>query len=234
MPERPYREDPDLEASTNRWMRWGVGLLFLFAMAFPIYRILEPENRAQALEAYQTGLTAQGEAVYQESCSSCHGIEGAGGLGPALNAQQFLGAVDDRQIADLIATGVPGTLMSPDAADFGCTLTQSQIASTVAYLRSLEDEAPDLPEWRTPLAQEDLSGRDLFTMACSSCHGLDLAGTDIAPDLGPGSEAEEESDGRLTKRIIEGKDEMPAFGNILTDEQIQLLVGYIREVQDGG
>jgi cbb3-type cytochrome c oxidase subunit III len=234
MPERPYREDPDLEASTNRWMRWGVGLLFLFAMAFPIYRILEPENRAQALEAYQTGLTAQGEAVYQESCSSCHGIEGAGGLGPALNAQQFLGAVDDRQIADLIATGVPGTLMAPYAADFGGTLTQSQIASTVAYLRAFEEEAPNLPEWRTPLAQEDLSGRDLFTMACSYCHGLDLSGTDIAPDLGPGSEAEEESDSRLAKRIIEGKDEMPAFGNILTDEQILLLVGYVREVQDGG
>lgn len=231
MSERPYSEDPDLEASTNRWMRWGIGLLFLFVMVFPAYRILEPERRAQALEAHQTGMTNQGEAVYEESCSSCHGIEAAGGLGPALNAQQFLGAVSDRQMADLIATGVPGTLMAPYAADFGGTLTQAQIRSTVAYLRAFEEEAPDLAEWRTPLAQEDLSGRDLYTMGCSYCHGLDLAGTDIAPDLGPGSEAEEESDTRLAKRIIEGKDEMPAFGNILTDEQVELLVGYLREVQ---
>ena len=229
----PYREDPELEASTNRLMRLGVLLLFVLALAFPIYRLLEPGRRASANETYQTGLAAQGEAVYRDNCSQCHGIEADGGLGPALNAQQFLGGVDDRQIADLTATGIPGTLMAPYAADFGGSLTQAQIGATVAYLRSFEEEAPDLPEWRTPLAQEHLSGRDLFTMGCAYCHGADARGTDIAPDLGPGSEAEEDSDSRLAKRITEGKDEMPSFGNILTEEQIQLLVGYIREVQAG-
>jgi cytochrome c oxidase cbb3-type subunit 3 len=229
-----YGDDPQLEASTHRWMVWAIVLTFLLALAFPLYRILEPDRRAQAQETYLSGLTVQGETVYGENCSQCHGIEAQGGLGPALNAQQFLGAVDDRQMADLIATGIPGTLMAPYAADFGGSLTQTQIGSAVAYLRAFEEEAPDLPLWQTPLAQEDLSGRDLYTMACAFCHGLDLGGTDIAPDLGPGSDAEEESDNRLAKRITEGKDEMPGFGNILTDEQIQLLVDYLREEQEGG
>jgi len=227
-------DDPALEASTNRWLAWGGVLLFLLVMAFPVYRILEPERRAHANEVYQIGLSEQGESIYVESCSQCHGIEARGGLGPALNAQQFLGGVDDRQMADLIATGIPGTLMAPYAADFGGALTQTQIGATVAYLRNFEEDAPDLPEWRTPLAQEDLTGRDLYTMGCSFCHGLDLAGTDIAPALGPGSDAEEESDSRLARRIREGEDEMPAFGNILTDDQIQLLVDYIRSEQAGG
>jgi len=230
----PDSNDPDLEASTNRWMGWGVVLLFLMVLVFPVYRILEPQSRARANEVYQTGLAAQGEAVYEEACLQCHGVAAKGGLGPALNAQQFLGAVDDRQMADLIATGVPGTLMAPYAADFGGSLTQTQIGATVAYLRAFEEEAPDIPEWRTPLAQEDLSGRDLYTMGCSYCHGLDLTGTEIAPDLGPGSDAEEESDSRLAKRIREGKEEMPAFGNILADEQIELIVAYLRDVQEGG
>ncbi len=215
-------------------MRWGVIIMLLFVLVFPIYRILEPGRRAHADEVYRVGLATQGDAIYQESCSQCHGIEARGGLGPALNAQQFLGAVGDRQMADLIATGVPGTLMASYAADFGGSLTQTQIGATVAYLRAFEEDAPDLPEWRTPLSQEDLSGRDLFTMGCSYCHGLDLAGTEIAPDLGPGSDAEEESDNRLAKRIREGKEEMPSFGNILTEEQIDLLVEYLREVQSDG
>jgi cbb3-type cytochrome c oxidase subunit III len=215
-------------------MRWGVLLLFAFALLFPAYRLGEPARRAQANETYLAGLSVQGEEVYSANCAQCHGFEGTGGLGPALNAQQFLGAAEDRQMANLIAAGVPGTLMAPYAADFGGFLTQSQIGATVAYLRSFEEEAPDMPLWRTPLAQEDLTGRDLFTMGCAFCHGVDARGSDIGPDLGPGSEAEEDSNSRLTKRITEGKDEMPAFGNILTDAQIELLVGYLRGVQAGG
>lgn len=229
-----YRDDPELEASTNRWMRWGVVLMLLFVSVFPAYRIMEPGRRAHANEVYQIGLATQGEAVYKEGCSQCHGIDAQGGLGPALNAQQFLGAVEDRQMANLIATGVPGTLMAPYAADFGGSLTQVQISATVAYLRAFEEDAPDMPEWRTPLAQENLSGSDLYTMGCSYCHAFDLTGSEDIPDLGPGSDAEEESDNRLAKRIREGEDEMPAFSNILTDQQIELIVDYIREVQDGG
>jgi ubiquinol-cytochrome c reductase cytochrome c subunit len=228
----PYSDDPELEASTSRWMSWGVVLMLLFAAAFPVYRVIEPSRRAQAYEDYQTGLSVQGRSLYEDNCSSCHGLDARGGIGPALNARQFLGAVTDRQMADLIAAGIPGTLMASYAADFGGSLTQPQIAATVSYLRSLEESAPDMPLWRTPLSQEDLSGRDLFTMACSSCHGIDARGSEVGPDLGPGSEAAEESDSRLGKRIMEGKEEMPAFGSILTDAQVGLLVDYLRSVQE--
>lgn len=226
--------DLELEESTDRWMLWGVVLFFLLILAFPMYQILEPGRRAAADEAYQTGLAVQGRAIYEESCVSCHGVEGRGGLGPALNAQQFLGAVDDRQLGNLIATGVPGTLMASYGADFGGSLTEPQISATVSFLRSLEADAPDLPEWYTPLKQEDLSGRDLYTMGCAYCHGLALEGTEAAPRIGAGSEAQEESDGRLAKQIREGGDGMPTFVNVLSEDQIELLVAYLREAQDSG
>jgi mono/diheme cytochrome c family protein len=54
------------------------------------------------------------------------------------------------------------------------------------------------------------------------------------PELGPGSDAEEESDDRLIMRISNGKDQMPAFGGTLDDTQIQSIVQYLREVQQGG
>lgn len=234
MPEYQHHDDAQLEVSTDRWMRWGVVLVFLFVVAFPAYRVLEPQRRAEALVSYQEGLVEQGQAVYVESCSQCHGIDGSGGLGPALNSQQFLGAVDDRQMADLIATGSPGTLMAPYASDFGGSLTSAQIGSLVAHLRSHEDDAPDIPEWRTPLAQEGLSGSQMYVMGCAYCHGPNLEGTELAPDLGPGSDAEEDSDSRLARQIAEGEDEMPAFGGVLSEDQISLVVEYLRHVQGEG
>ncbi len=72
-------------------------------------------------------------------------------------------------------------------------------------------------------------------LAWSRCHGADLGGReDIAPDIGPGSEAGENSGARIAKRIREGKREMPQFGRILTDEQIDMVVAYLRKVQAGG
>ena len=48
MPERP--PDPALEESTNKWMRWGLILMVIMVLAFPIYRITEPDRRADAAD----------------------------------------------------------------------------------------------------------------------------------------------------------------------------------------
>lgn len=229
-----HPEDQEMQASTLRWMRWGAVLLLGFALAFPIYRAFEPGSRAEARELRAANLASLGAELYADNCAQCHGIEAHGGLGPALNSKQFLQSVTDEQVRQLIAVGIPGSPMAAYSIDFGGTLTQEQIEATVAYLRSLEKETPDFPDWRYPLAQENLSGRDLFNMACAGCHGLDLKGGEVAPELGPGSDAEEESDDRLSLRITDGKDEMPAFGGTLDETQIRLIVEYLREVQQGG
>ena len=224
--------DRSLEEATSRWMAWGGVLLLAFALVFPIYRLREPARLAGAHQAYTAELTAQGAEAYKLNCAQCHGPSGGGGLAPALAARQFLEQASDEQIRQLIAVGVPGTQMGSYLIDYGGPLTTEQIESIVVFLRSGQEDAQDLPLWRTPLAQEGLTGKELYAMACASCHESDLSG-DVGPELGAGSDAEEESDSRLAKRIGTGKDEMPAFGNILTPEQISALVGYIRSVQQG-
>ena len=228
-----HPEDQALAASTLRWMRWGAVLLLSFAFAFPIYRAIEPGSRAEARELRAANLAASGAELFVDNCAQCHGIEAHGGLGPALNSQQFLQSVTDEQVRQLIAVGIPGSPMAAYSIDFGGSLSQEQIEAIAVYLRSLEEESPDFPDWRFPLAQENLTGKDLFNLACSACHGVDLAGGEVAPELGPGSDAAEESDDRLVLRITEGKDEMPAFGGTLDEAQIRLIVGYLREVQQG-
>ncbi len=147
MPERP--PDPALEESTNKWMQWGLVLMVIMVLAFPIYRIIEPDRRADAAEGRVTELAAQGEELFALTCSGCHGAEGRGGAtAPTLNAKEFLQSAVDQQIESLIATGIPGSQMSPYSLDFGGPFTQEQIVALTTYLRSLEPDAPSVPDWR--------------------------------------------------------------------------------------
>lgn len=233
MPERP--EDIALEMATRRWMQAGLVLMVLLSVIFPIFRWYEPAQRADAREEHTAFLATQGAEIFDVNCSSCHGPDGRGGLAPALAAREFLESVNDIQIEQLTALGVPGSEMVAYSSDLGGPLTSQQIRAITTYLRSLEEDSVANANWRTPLANEDLSGRDLYNLACSRCHAVDLTGIEeIAPPLGAGSEATEDSDVRIAKRIREGEDEMPRFGNVLNDEQIAKLVEYIRQIQDEG
>ncbi len=149
MPERTY--DPALEKATNRWMWWGLAIMVVMVAIFPLYRVYEPSARAEARDLQLASLVEQGGAIYSLNCASCHGQNGEGGLGPALNSQQFLTSAVDQQVSALIAVGVPGSQMGAYSLDFGGPLTSEQIEAITAYLRAWEEGAPDMPDWRDPL-----------------------------------------------------------------------------------
>jgi len=144
------RPDPGLEESTNKWMVAGLIIMALMVLVFPVYRFYEPSARAEAREDHVASLAAQGETIYQLNCVACHGASGEGGIGPALNAKQFLQSATDAQIDVLIAVGVPGSQMNAYSIDFGGPLTSEQIKAVTTFLRSLEPNAPDVPDWRNP------------------------------------------------------------------------------------
>lgn len=145
-----YRStDEDLETSTNTWMLWGLVFMVVLILGFLVYTWLEPSARADSLEEHQTGLAAQGADLFALNCSSCHGPQGEGAVGPALNSQQFLTTTVDEQIESLIATGIPGSLMTAYSIDFGGPLTFEEINALTAHLRGWEETAPDNPDWRS-------------------------------------------------------------------------------------
>ena len=61
-------------------------------------------------------------------------------MAPALNNQLFLSETPDAAIYQIIAGGVPDTLMPA----WGSRLNDTEIQSIVAFLRSLEDTAPSI------------------------------------------------------------------------------------------
>ena len=153
MPKRQVPKDfepPWLERSLDRHYAWGLAFMVVLIVAFPIYRWREPHLRAEAKAEQQTSYTKSGTALFAQNCASCHGKEARGGsTAPTLHAKQFLEATTDEQINLLIAGGVPGTSMSAWNLEFGGPLTEQQIAQITAYLRSLEVNAPSIPDWRT-------------------------------------------------------------------------------------
>jgi len=84
-------------------------------------------------------LIADGQRLFNITCKSCHGVDGYGSrMAPALNNELFLSETPDVAIYQIIAGGVPDTLMPA----WGSRLTDYDIQSLVAFLRSMEPSAP--------------------------------------------------------------------------------------------
>ena len=92
-----YEIDEELERSTNRVMVIGSVLLICMALIFPLYRWFEPSDREASREAHLNSLAETGQSLWGFNCASCHGLNGEGGIGPALNSKQFLQASTDEQ-----------------------------------------------------------------------------------------------------------------------------------------
>ncbi len=86
------------------------------------------------------GDAGAGKRLYEVACSGCHGPEGAGGEGPALNNQVLLSTATDTYLVETIARGRRGTTMegflTPSVVR--PALSRSEIESIVAYIRSWE------------------------------------------------------------------------------------------------
>ncbi len=73
---------------------------------------------------------ANGKRIYARDCASCHGAEGQGGVGPALNSKSKLDSLGLENVKHSIEDGVEGTAM-PGWKD---TLTESEIDDLVHFI----------------------------------------------------------------------------------------------------
>jgi putative heme-binding domain-containing protein len=121
---------------------------------------------------------AEGEKLYNETCTACHGKDGAGGeLGPPVAAQnrRYLRRSDD-EIFDAIKNGISGTQMPPFSGQFN----DDQIWRVTAYIHGLRGTAYD-----TPAAGNVANGEAIFwsKASCGTCHMIKAKGSILGPDL---------------------------------------------------
>ena len=103
----------------------------LFAVIFLVTTLLT----ATAAPA----VAADGEAIYKQKCAMCHAPDGKGYSAiktPDFTSPKWQESVTDKQIADTIKNGKPGTAMK----SFADQLKDDEIEAVVKYIRSLNSE----------------------------------------------------------------------------------------------
>lgn len=78
-----------------------------------------------------------------------------------------------------------------------------------------------------PTAAEIEAGRKLYVSSCQRCHGIDLVTAGIGFDLRTFPQHDKE---RFVRSVSQGLRAMPAWGETLKPEQLDLLWGYIGAV----
>ena len=117
---------------------------------------------------------ARGRTLFDAACSRCHGIEGTGGVGPSLQRPVLGRAPNDSIFAALIGGGIPERGMPGD-----WTLSESDIAAIVAYVRSLGNRPPEKAPGDAARGASIFRGRG----GCLACHTVNGTGGVLGPEL---------------------------------------------------
>lgn len=176
-----------------------------------------------------------GEQLYSEYCMACHGTHGAGGIGLPLTTQT-LGSVTDDYLYETVRYGRPGRIMPAYP-----TLSDAQVAALIAYLRSW---APQQEIFAREATGDAGSGETLYANHCIACHGKDGSGGEgtgvtfsrprsfgiMPPALNNPGFLKAASDSVIRHAITRGRvdTEMPAFSDLLSTQEIDDIILYIR------
>ncbi len=173
-----------------------------------------------------------GRAYYQGLCANCHGRQGEGGIGNALNSPTFLAIASDTFLAETIINGRPGTAMASWKH-----LPRQAVSDLLAYIRTWQAPPPAFEEvqayrWRTTTAENVRVGEILYAGNCAGCHGrsgeggigLRLNSRDILPAVDDLYLYETIANGRPTTA-------MPAWRHLAAG-QVAALIAYFRTWQD--
>lgn len=82
-----------------------------------------------------------------------------------------------------------------------------------------------------PFSERGADGAELYRRGCASCHGLQGEGG-VGPAMDGVTARYPDIDDHIDI-VANGLGEMPAFGAVLTDEEILAVVEFQREVLDG-
>jgi mono/diheme cytochrome c family protein len=181
-------------------------------------------------------LLSEGVVVYAENCAACHGTNGAGTvIAPALDSTD-LRTTPREDILELVKYGTPGTLM----AGWQEIISQDEIDSVVSLIYRWPEilqagiEFPDVEVMSIPTSPTLIAdGQRLFNIACKSCHGMDGYGSAMAPAVNNQIFLAETPDAAIYQIIAGGVPDtlMPAWGNRLSDRDIQSLVAFLRSME---
>jgi ubiquinol-cytochrome c reductase cytochrome c subunit len=171
-----------------------------------------------------------GQAIYEASCISCHGLNGQGvpEKGPSLIG------VGSAAVEFQVATGrMPATGQNAQVLQRPALYSRDQAQDIGAYIQSLGG-GPQLPDQTDEqiIAGGDVArGGTLFRVNCSSCHAFGAGGGALSS--GKSAPALRSASARdIWAAMLTGPQNMPVFGNNqLSPQEKRDIVAYIHTLQ---
>jgi mono/diheme cytochrome c family protein/plastocyanin len=142
------------QSSNARWVGFLVTVVIaLFVAVYWFYElgplgISQPRLDAEA-SAQQVTAVERGYNIYQANCARCHGVDGEGGIGPALNRQDKLFAhLNENYLRQVLQAGGRYVCGNPNSqmpvwSDTGNPpgpLNYTQIDDLIEFIRATSDE----------------------------------------------------------------------------------------------
>ena len=176
-----------------------------------------------APEQGQALSVALGSSVFAERCTACHGQNGQGDGELVRNGQLT----------------APPDFTAPEWNDLASPMERYEVITNGRIEKLMppwSEELSDFERWSVAMYVYSLSytmdqlttGEAIFAAECAECHGEDGTGTDDGPTL---LELWEKNDGMLKEQVMQGSgDDMPAFADDLSTEEIESVVAYVRSL----
>jgi ubiquinol-cytochrome c reductase cytochrome c subunit len=167
---------------------------------------------------------ARGQVIFQQTCSTCHGLEAQG-----TDVAPSLIGVGSAAVYFQVSTGrMPLREQGPEAARKPPQLTPAQTRAVAEYIQSLGG-GPQIPtpsQVSTAGANVAL-GQELFTADCAQCHNFDGAGGALtsgkyAPDLNASTPTQ------IYTAMLTGPQAMPVFDDTtITPAEKRDIIAYV-------
>ncbi len=218
------RGRPVARSRGRRRLGAAVRLFAALMLAGGAYTVFAPG--AQAQDTPLTGAAAEGKALFDVSCVTCHGrnAQGVEGRGPSLIG------VGAASVEFQVSSGrMPLARQEAQAHRKPPVFTDEQTRQLAQYIQELGG-GPVVPEGDDLREDGNIaSGGELFRINCSQCHafgggGGALSSGKFAPSLRPAT------DRQIYAAMLSGPQNMPVFGdNQLRPEQKADIIAYIQE-----
>jgi mono/diheme cytochrome c family protein len=179
----------------------------------------------------------QGETLYIRHCADCHGWEGRGNgalahmlltTPPPLRRTNLFTQYTE---SELVVRVLLGKDLQVPFASSSLLDTDAEVTALFTYLKRLPTVSWD---------QAD-KGAQVYDSLCASCHGLYGAGDGLLAaalpvpprDLSTALSQNQVSDEELWRVIADGKGDMPGAADVLTPDEIQAVIVFVRLLSPG-
>ncbi|MES9832675.1 MAG: c-type cytochrome [Candidatus Thiodiazotropha sp. DIVDIV] len=180
----------------------------------------------------------EGYTLFNQTCFLCHGTSGKGDgpLAKKLDSKPddltSDGKTDDARLFGLIKGTIRHGTEKSEMPKWGLALPENQIQSLIAYIRFLQNS-------KHTLTGDPEVGQQVYMAKCAACHGRTGEGDGPLTELlkinaqnhTNSAEMNKHSNSHLTEVITygtPGKSLMPGWKDILSEEEIEGVVSYIR------